>query len=153
MNYDSNIVPSISKFIKSTHNNITGEKKPLQEIQLTVTPRSTITQKLIHHTNLNWITINLRINQSQWDPKFRVKKKIYLIGVVELVIHEARDDAGLAHGLVPQEHELVFGQSRYGSHFGSDQVRGRDPGGELSADFGRRVRDSGASALVFFGLY
>lgn len=31
-----------------------------------------------------------------------------LIGVVELVVHEAGDDAGLAHGLVPQEHQLVL---------------------------------------------
>ena len=39
------------------------------------------------------------------------KKKICemdLIGVVELVVHEASDDIGFADGLVPQKHQLVF---------------------------------------------
>ena len=44
-----------------------------------------------------------------------------LIGVVELVVHEASDDTGFADGLVPQNHQLVFRQSRYRSHlFRSD---------------------------------
>ena len=40
----------------------------------------------------------------------------YLVGVVEFVVHEAGDDAGLADGLVPKEHELVLGERRHGSH-------------------------------------
>lgn len=37
----------------------------------------------------------------------------YLVGGVELVVHEPGDDAGLAHGLVAEEHQLVFGQRRH----------------------------------------
>ena len=37
----------------------------------------------------------------------------YLVGVVELVVHEPGDDAGLAHGLVAEEHQLVLGQRRH----------------------------------------
>ena len=37
----------------------------------------------------------------------------YLVGVVELVVHEAGDDGRLAHGLVAQEHQLVLGQRRH----------------------------------------
>lgn len=33
-----------------------------------------------------------------------------LIGGVKFVVHEPRDDAGLAHRLIPQEHQLVLGQ-------------------------------------------
>ena len=36
-----------------------------------------------------------------------------LVGVVELVVHEAGDDGRLAHGLVAQEHQLVLGQRRH----------------------------------------
>ena len=39
------------------------------------------------------------------------KKKICemdLIGVVELVVHEASDDTGFADGMVSQKHQLVF---------------------------------------------
>ena len=39
-----------------------------------------------------------------------------LIGVVELVVHEASDDAGFADGLVAEEDELVLGESGDGSH-------------------------------------
>ena len=45
--------------------------------------------------------------------KYNKKKKIFfcemdLIGVVELVVHEASDDTGFADRLVPQKHQLVF---------------------------------------------
>jgi hypothetical protein len=33
----------------------------------------------------------------------REDRKAHLVGVVELVVHEARDDAGLADGLVAEE--------------------------------------------------
>lgn len=58
--------------------------------------------------------------QKNWIGKFD-----YLIRVVELVVHEASDDAGFADGLVPQEDELVLGESRNGSHgdFGSTWIR------------------------------
>lgn len=36
-----------------------------------------------------------------------------LVGGVELVIHEAGDDGGLAHRLVAEEHQLVLGQRRH----------------------------------------
>eukprot|EP00963_Diacronema_lutheri_P008359 scaffold741_cov336-Pavlova_lutheri.AAC.70 len=39
----------------------------------------------------------------------------HLVGVVELVVHEPGDDAGLAHALVAQEHQLVLGQGRRGA--------------------------------------
>ena len=49
----------------------------------------------------------------------------YLIGIVELVVHEASDDAGFPDGLIPQEDEFVLGESRNGSHgdFGSMRIR------------------------------
>jgi len=31
-----------------------------------------------------------------------------LVGVIEFIVHEASDDAGFAHGLVTQEHQLVL---------------------------------------------
>lgn len=37
----------------------------------------------------------------------------YLVGGVELVVHESGDDAGLAHGLVAEEHQFVLGQRRH----------------------------------------
>ena len=33
-----------------------------------------------------------------------------LVVLVEVVVHESRDDARLPHALVPQEHELVLGE-------------------------------------------
>ncbi|KAM1011033.1 hypothetical protein ACFX13_047178 [Malus domestica] len=46
-----------------------------------------------------------------------------LIGIVELVVHEASDDAGFADGLIPKEDELVLGKSRNGSHGGFRSMR------------------------------
>ena len=51
----------------------------------------------------------------------------YLVRAVELVIHEARDDARFSHGLVPKEDELVLGHgldSGRGLH-GVTAARGR----------------------------
>ncbi|PON99809.1 hypothetical protein TorRG33x02_045740, partial [Trema orientale] len=39
-----------------------------------------------------------------------------MIGVIELVIHEASDDTGFTHGLISQEDQLVLCQSRNRSH-------------------------------------
>ena len=49
----------------------------------------------------------------------QIKERIrnYLIGVVELIVHEAGDDAGFTHRLIAKEYELVFGQRRHRRHF------------------------------------
>lgn len=43
--------------------------------------------------------------------EIRREKKDFmdLIGDIEFVVHEASDDAGLSHRLIPQEHQLVLG--------------------------------------------
>ena len=43
----------------------------------------------------------------------RPAQRARLVGVVELVIHEARDDGRLAHRLVAQEDQLILCQRRY----------------------------------------
>ena len=46
-----------------------------------------------------------------WGNRLRAERP-HLVVAVELVVHEARDDAGLARALVAQEHDFVLGQRR-----------------------------------------
>ena len=47
-------------------------------------------------------------------PPARQRRRARLVGVVKLVVHEARDDGRLAHRLVTQEDELILRQRTHG---------------------------------------
>jgi hypothetical protein len=64
----------------------------------------------------------------------------YLVGGVELVVHESGDDAGLSDGLVAEEHQLVLGQRRHHRHR-ARPGNGPGPRSIDSGDRGARTRD------------
>ena len=68
-----------------------------------------------NHYYITFIQMQIanQIQKQNQKKKYNKKKKNFfcemdLIGVVELVVHEASDDTGFADGLVSQKHQLVF---------------------------------------------
>jgi len=42
--------------------------------------------------------------------------EIYLVSVVEFVVHESSNDTGFADGLISQKHQLILSECRDRSH-------------------------------------